>query len=508
MSTGAFGQKEASIGGSNPRQDSGGTQQREIKFTPTEKQEHFLFDTSDEILMSGTVGAGKSKIGTEKGYMLNTRYPGNRGLVVRKSFFDVRSSTINQTLLEDVIPESHILEHNKGEHVIEHLTGETDPSGDPVVSEIHYHGLDSGRTSSDKLPKKIMSHEYGWIFVDEGTELSEDEWAGLLTRLRFDGKQQNGYYYPVPVQQIFTATNPAPPSHWMYSRFIRDGGMGGTSVYRMSLHDNPGVSKQYRERMESQLSGIHYERLVEGKWTGAEGMVYGEYDPLEHLLHPSDLPGEWTINKSKKWAATGETSYWAEPPANWDIYRAVDFGHTNPFVCQFWAHGPDDTFVLFREIYKSGELVEDIADEILALTPDGRRVRKTIADHDAEGRETLERHGVSTSPAKKSVFDGIQAVKRRITFDDRGEADLYFMEGARCHKPDSDRVYEDETLKTVDEISGYVWDENSAGEQLEEPVKDDDHGMDSMRYLVYTLDGGISITEEEKRQWEQITEGF
>jgi phage terminase large subunit len=499
-----FGQRTKSIGGTNPDEQ----QKRQVKFSPTEKQEKFMFDTTDQILMSGTVGAGKSKIGCEKGFMLNTKYPGNRGLIVRKAFFDVRSSTINQTLLEDVIPESHIVDHNKGEHVIKHLTGQRDPSGKPVTSEIHYHGLDSGRTSSDKLPKKIMSHEFGWVFVDEGTELSEDEWAALLTRLRYDGKNQAGVYYPVPVQQIFTATNPAPPTHWMYGQFIRDGGEPGTSVYRMSLHDNPGVSKAYRERMENQLSGIHYERLVEGKWKGASGMIYDEYDPLEHLKHPHDLPGAWTINRQSEWGATGEKVYWAEPPADWRIYRAIDFGYTNPFVCQWWARSPDDTLVLFREIYQSQRIIDDIADDIKDYDPRNRRVNKTVADHDAEGRETLEREGVSTVAAKKDVLDGITAVKSRLKFDDRGKADIYFMEGARVHKPDPDRLMEDGTLKTTDEISGYVWDEDATDKGDEEPVKEDDHGMDAMRYLVYTLDGGVDITTDELEEWQKVTEGF
>lgn len=467
-----------------------------------------MWDTSDQILMSGTVGAGKSKIGCEKGYMLNTKYPGNRGLIVRKAFFDVRSSTINQTLLEDVIPESHIVDHNKGEHVIEHLTGERDRTGDPVTSEIHYHGLDSGRSSSDDLPKKIMSHEFGWIFVDEGTELSDDEWAGLLTRLRYDGAQQMGDYYPVPVQQIFTATNPAPPSHWMYEKFMRDGGEVGTSVYRMSLHENPGVSKQYRQRMENQLSGIHYQRLVEGEWVGAQGMVYSEYDPLEHLVHPKDLPGDWTIRRESEWANTGEKSYWAVPPRNWRVYRAIDFGYTNPFVCQWWARSPDDTFVLFRELYRSQTIIEDLAEEIKNMTPEEHSVKKTVADHDAEGQETLNRHGVSTVDAKKDVLDGINAVKSRLKFDDRGRSDIYFMEGARVHKPDPDRHMEGQTLKTVDEISGYVWDEDATDRGEEEPVKKDDHGMDAMRYLVYTVDGGVSVSSEELEQWQSITEGF
>jgi phage terminase large subunit len=465
-------------------------------------------DTSDQILLSGTVGAGKSRIGCEKGFMLNTKYPGNRGLIVRKAFSDVKASTINQTLLEEVIPESHIVTHNKGEHYIEHLSGTKTKSGDPVLSEIHYHGLDSGRkTSSDDLPRKIGGMQFGWIFVDEGTELSQGEWFQLLGRLRYTGKRKDGAWYRVPTQQIFTATNPEGPTHWMYDLFFREP-EDEVEAYRMTLHDNPGVDEAYVRRLENNLSGVYYDRYVKGKWVGSEGLVYDEYNPTEHLLHPDDLPGDWTIHQEVKYDQTGERAFYAEPPSSWRIYRAIDFGYTNPFVCQWWARSPDDTLVLFREIYHSQKRVDEHAKMIKELDLD-RRVKKSVADHDAEGRETLNREGVSTVNADKNVGDGILAVKKRLSFDDRGKANLYFMEGARCHKPDPELVsYEgsnDVPLKTVEEISSYVWDED---DDEDKPVKENDHGMDSMRYLVYTLDGGIDISSEEIERLKEIAEGF
>ena len=495
-------QRTTSIGGATAAKRDGPVEQ---VFRPVVQQEDFLKDIADQVLLSGTFGAGKSRVGCEKGYLLNTKYPGNRGLVVRKAFMDVKSSTVNQTLLEEVIPKSHIVDHNKGDHIIKHLTGHVDRTGEPVLSEIHYHGLDSGRkTGDDDLPRKIGSMEFGWIFVDEGTELSQGEWNQLLGRLRFNGKRQNGQWFRVPVQQIWTATNPDGPTHWMYDLFFREPG-DDTSVYRMSLRDNPGVDEAYVRRLENNLSGIYYDRYVEGEWVGAEGIIYDEYQPDKHLLHPDDLPGDWTIDRESEWASTGERCYWAVPPADWRIYRSIDFGYTNPFVCQWWARSPDDTLVLFREIYQSETRYEDHATEIQRVSPQGRKVTKSVADHDAEGQETLNRHGVNTVDADKSVNDGIQAVKSRLKFDDRGRADLYLMEGARIHRPDPQLELDGRPLKTVDEISGYVWDDDSDDD---DPVKEHDHGMDAMRYLVYTLDGGLDISSEEIERVKQLTEGF
>lgn len=504
MSTQTLGQRTTSFGGSTASKSE---QPVESVFEPNEDQEDFMKDTADQILASGTFGAGKSLVGCEKGYKLNVKYPGNRGLIIRKAFSDVRASTINQTLLEETIPESHIVDHNKGEHVIEHLTGKYDRQGEPVLSEIHYHGLDSGRkTGADNLPRKIGSMEFGWIFVDEGTELDQGEWSQLLGRLRYNGKRQNGQWFQVPVQQIFTATNPDGPTHWMYKLFYgEDSDDSETSTYEMSVYDNPGVDQAYIRRLENNLSGIYKERYLEGKWVGAEGLIYDEYRPGVHLIHPDDLPPGWTVNRSVQHDETDEMAYYVEPPENWRVYRAIDFGYTNPFVCQWYARSPDDSLYMFREIYHSERRYKDHAEHIERLTSDDWNVTKTVADHEAEGRETLNRHGVNTVNADKSVSDGIMAVKSRLALDDRGQSDLYFMEGARVHRPDPQLLMDERPLKTVDEIAGYNWEED---EEEDIPIKEDDHGMDAMRYLVYTIDGGIDLSTDEIERWATVTEGM
>lgn len=473
------------------------------EFEPLPKQKEFLLSTADQALLSGSFGAGKSRIGCEKGFMLNMMYPGNRGLIVRKHFSDVKSSTINQTLLEEVIPEDYIPDddgHNKGEHIIRHYTGVEDPKGDPVLSEIHYHGLDSGSsTGDDDVPQKIGSHSYGWIFVDEGTELTEGEWNQLVGRLRYDGKRQGGKFYTVPFQQIFTATNPASKQHWMYKMFFED---GNGDVIQMNVKDNPYVPEDYVARMERTLSGMRYERYFEGKWVGSEGMVYKEWDGDTHNIDPEDLAEwhrGWQIHDRKEWA-NGEESVWVSPPPDWRVYRSIDFGYNNPFVCQWWARSPDDELVMFRELYKSEILIEEAAERIKRNTDSEWTLEMTFADHDAQAAETLRKHGIHTQNAKKDVEAGIDAVKSRLQKDARGRAKLYLMRGARIHEPDPQLRMDDKPLKTQGEIGGYVW----KGDDEDKPKKKNDHGMDAMRYLVYSIDEGNSISLDEMKKWEEL----
>jgi phage terminase large subunit len=479
-------------------------------FEPLPAQREFIQSTEDQVLLSGSFGAGKSRVGCEKGYVLNQKYPGNRGLIVRKHFSDVKASTVEQTLLKEVLPDSQIKSHNKSEHKIEHYTDTVADNGEVVTSEIQYHGLDSGSsTGSDDLPRKIGSTSWGWIFVDEATELSRGEWNQLQGRLRYDGKMVDGQYYPVPMRQIFGATNPASPQHFLHEIFV-DEGRG--DHYSMSVKDNPHVPQDYKDRLERELSGMYYERYVLGKWVGAEGMIYSEFDLDTHRREPPDLPGlcsredcdlqgcnGWHINRNSEFE--DGKAFWVDPPQNWRIYRTIDYGYRNPMVCQWWAESPDGDLVMFREFYKTEMLVDDAADLINKYTNEEWSLERTISDHDAEHSERLHREGITTQNAKKSVQNGIQAVKQKLSTDDRGRPGVIFMRGARVHPPDTQLKMDDLPTKTIDEFPEYVWKDSK---DKDEPKKENDHGMDAMRYLVNTIESGNVLSRDEMEAWSEV----
>jgi phage terminase large subunit len=185
------------------------------------------------------------------------------------------------------------------------------------------------------------------------------------------------------------------------------------------------------------------------------------------------------------------------PPISWTRYITVDFGYTNPMVVQFWAKDEDDRLYLYKELYQTKTLVEDMAPLIKA----GMNLKKEprpqmiICDHDAEGRATLEKHlGMSTKAAKKTVEDGIQSVKSRmIRSEVDGRPKIYLCEDA-VQNVDKDLRERKKPTSTLEEVVGYVWDRGTAIAQAngkppkEEPLKVDDHGMDAMRYMVAQLD--------------------
>lgn len=307
---------------------------------------------------------------------------------------------------------------------------------------------------------KIMSSEYDIVYVQEATELTEDDWESITTRLR-NGK--------ISFQQLIADANPDKDTHWLKTRCDK----GQTKIIYSDHTDNPTlydpltglltpVGTAYMAKLDN-LTGVRYQRLRKGLWVSAEGLVYDEFDPQIHL-HP----------------AIGE------PPHSWERFLAIDFGYTNPFVCQWWAKDGDGRLYLYRELYQTQGLVEDHAKTILAHMGEAREPKPTkiITDHDAEGRATLSRYlGMPTTAAKKTVTEGIQAVASRMKVQPDGRPRIYICRDALI-KVDQSLADTKKPVSTEQEITGYIWASNNK----EEPVKADDHGMDAMRYMVAYLD--------------------
>ena len=69
-------------------------------------------------------------------------------------------------------------------------------------------------------------------------------------------------------------------------------------------------------------------------------------------------------------------------------------------------------------------------------SPAHRKIEATVADHDAEGRATLQSEGIITIPARKEIMDGIQAVQRRLRKRPDGTVGLYVYEDSLIERDD------------------------------------------------------------------------
>jgi phage terminase large subunit len=163
----------------------------------------------------------------------------------------------------------------------------------------------------------------------------------------------------------------------------------------------------------------------------------------------------------------------------------VDFGFVHPFVAQIWTEDGDGRLYLVREIFRTGVLVEDHAKNLRAILDEmGVRPRAVICDHDAEDRATLTKHlRLSTTAAKKTVSDGIQSVQSRLKVKPDGKPRLMVMRGAVVDR-DPVLVAASRPASTEEEFPSYVWAVKPGGELKEQPVKEQDDGLDALRYVV------------------------
>jgi hypothetical protein len=148
---------------------------------------------------------------------------------------------------------------------------------------------------------------------------------------------------------------------------------------------------------------------------------------------------------------------------------------------------------LTQEIYRTNTMVVDHASEILFLTQGQLQPQAIITDHDPDGRMTLERAldqrtrgalgRTATTAAYKKVREGIDAVKVRM----RSER-LYIFQGSVARR-DQELVDRHLPSCTADEVPGYVWAEQvTVGVPRDQPMKNNDHGCDAMRYMVSHVD--------------------
>jgi len=417
-------------------------------------------DRSLEVVLEGPAGTGKTRAVLEKLHWCAMKYPGMRGLLVRKTRESMTESCL-VTLEEKVIPEGSPITagaKRSGRQAYDY------PNGSTIVV--------AGLVASGKDQRaRVMSTEYDLIVVCEATELSEDEWEKLATRLR------NGR---MPYQQIVGECNPDAPSHWLHLRCDQ----GIAQVYYSRHTDNPilyrhgqwtQVGERYVHGVLARLSGVRRMRLFDGKRAQAEGLVYDGFDRAVHLIDPFPIPAEWTR------------------------IRAIDFGYTNPFVCQWWALDGDGRMYLYREIYMTGRTIKRHAETIRALErwhlPDGsdnperERISQTVADHDAEDRATLAEERIGTHAAEKAISRGIQKVQERLQDAGDGRPRLLLFRNALAER---DASLDEKKLPacTADEFESYVWPKGQDGKAIKEsPVDAFNHGMDAMRYAVMRLDG-------------------
>lgn len=383
-----------------------------------------------ECLYSGAFGAGKTRAVCLK---LVSRVAGNpaaREGLCRKHLVSLKATTL-RTLLEPdgklpaVLPPG-TYQHNKSERVIRVLGG----------GSIYYFGIGDAEDYT-----KIGSLNLSGCAVDEAVELSEQDWTMLRGRIRLAIDD-------LPLQ-IYGACNPGAPSHFLAVRFGLAGGhqpAKNTKAYTTRSLDNFFLPQSYLDDLAT-LTGVAYDRYVEGKWRGGEGLVYDRFDRQVHLRE-----------RDVKWNR---------------VVVGQDEGYTNPATLVVVGEDSDGRLHCLDEWYKSNMLEADVIAAAQDFNTKYKPEAFLVDPSAAKLRAAMHAANLPVRAADNEVFPGIQKVQQRL--GQAGDGLPRLTIGPTCEN-------------LLREFETYEWLSGSSGYK-DQPKKENDHALDALRYAVTYFDG-------------------
>lgn len=393
-------------------------------------QLRFIQATERETLYSGAFGAGKTRAVCLKLMSRVAGRPAAREGLCRKHLVSLKATTL-RTLLEPdgnlppVLPPGTYT-HNKSEKVIRVNGG----------GSIYYFGVGDSEDYT-----KLGSLNLSGCAIDEAVELSEQDWTMLRGRIRLAIDD-------LPIQ-LYGACNPGPPSHFLAVRFGLAGGhkpAPNTAAYTTRSLDNHFLPKSYLDDL-STLTGVAYDRYVEGLWRGGEGLVYDRFDRQEHVREPAEAYERYIVGQ--------------------------DEGYTNPACLLVIGIDGDKRLSVVEEVYRSNMLELQVIDAAKELASRYNIEAFVIDPSAAKLRAAMHAANLPVEAADNDVFSGIQKVQQRLIKQGDGLPRLTISPSC------SNLLREFET---------YEW-MGGAGSYKDQPKKENDHALDALRYATAYVDG-------------------
>lgn len=246
--------------------------------------------------------------------------------------------------------------------------------------------------------------------------------------------------------------NPDNKLHWFKVNWINKYKEKKLLYLHFTMDDNLSLSEEIKERYRSMYIGMFYRRYILGLWVTADGLIYDMWSDTENLFSIANIhPGY---------------------KSDWRHYVAIDYGTSNP--CVFLDVWDDSTTMwITKEYYWDSKVKQqqktdsEYANDLEEFMSYDQGVT-LIIDPSAESfKVEMQKRGYIVRDAVNDVKDGIRCTstmlqKRRLKV-------------------------EKECKNLRRERETYIWDEKATKRGEEAPLKQRDHAMDAMRYLVKTV---------------------
>jgi len=268
-----------------------------------------------------------------------------------------------------------------------------------------------------------------WIWMDEAGMMNRLAWIVARGRVATTGGQ------------ILITTTPY-TINWLFEDFYKvwqDKKDNDYAVFSWRSVDNPYFSKDFYDKEKIRLSPKEFSRRYEGKFTKMEGLVYDL--PISQIISPKEL------NKVDM------------------VIGGVDFGFRNPAAIAILKR-EDNAWYLIDEWYLTEKTTAEIGDA-MARFKEIYKVNRWYCDPAEPDRiEELKRRGFYIGETNKNIKNGISTIQQLIR-----ENRFFVFNSCR---------------NTIDEFNSYHYDQEK---NKEEPVKENDHLMDAIRYAIHSFSG-------------------
>lgn len=403
----------------------------------SEAQWGFFLSRVKYTCYGGARGGGKSWAVVHKAAGGALRYPGIQILLVRREF-DEMENTLIGPLVRLLPPQA--ASYSKSERRLSLCNGS-------VVKFGNLPGYGAA------VEGKYQGQSYDWLFLDEATNFTEEEFRGLCTCVRGVGE--------IP-RRVYLTCNPGGVGHgWVKRLFVdRDFRPGEDPAdYRFI----PATVDDNRDLMEANPDYVRQLELLPedkrrahryGDWDALAGVYFGEFAPEIHTCPPFDLPGGWSR------------------------YRAFDYG-LDMFACLWVAVSPEGACYVYRECFQPGLVVSQAARRMLELTAPGERVVCTMAPPDMwsrvkESGKTMAalfaESGVGLLRAGNSRVQGWMALKELLQVGPGGTPKLRIFRSCP---------------RIIGDLQSLQHDRRNPNDAAKEP-HGVTHGPDALRYFAQT----------------------
>lgn len=320
------------------------------------KQDQFLKSTALYCAFGGARGGGKSHAVRIDSVYGALTYAGIKILIVRRRYTDLQGNYVEP--FKKLIP-STLAEYNSQTHTYYFINGSTIKLG-------HFN-------SYGQASEEYQGQEYDWIYMDEATQFTEQEFRLLGGCLRGANDYPNKFRL---------TCNPGGIGHRWVKRLFIDR-QYRTDSENPEENENPDDYEFIAARVEDNIAlmnskggkgGQQYLQMLSslpenirqahryGDWDALSGNYFPEFQTATHTCKPFAIPREWAR------------------------YRAIDYG-LDMLACAWFAIAPSGRVYMYRELKQSGLIVTDAATKIKEHTAVGEKIVCTYAPSDIWSRQ-------------------------------------------------------------------------------------------------------------------------